>query len=57
VQDWLEKAKPAAEEEISLKELDRIVKLGKTLSANLGEPFECVNSRLKQALDLQNRIY
>lgn len=55
--DWLEKAKPAAEEEISLKELDRLVKLGKTLSANLGEPFECVNSRLKQALDLQNRIY
>lgn len=55
--DWLQKAESMLSEECSLKDLDKLIKLGKTLPVHLGETFHKLHHRSKQAFDLQGRIY
>ena len=50
--DWLQKAECMLYEECALKDLDKLVKLGKTLPVNFGETFHKLNQRLKQAFEL-----
>jgi len=54
--DWLAKVERSQGAEISLKDLDKLVRSGKQLPVKFGEPFEGLCERLNKALDLQQRI-
>ena len=54
--EWLSRVEESHGVDISLKDLEKLVKAGKQVPVNFGEPYERVSDRMKQALGLQQRI-
>lgn len=50
--EWLVKVAEAEDVESTLKDLEKLLKCGKSLPVNFGEPFFKLSLRLKQAQDL-----
>ena len=50
--EWLAKVKESQDGDITLKDLERLVKAGKSLPVKFGEPYDIICKRLSLALDL-----
>ena len=55
-QEWITKVEESHEQELSLKDLDKLVKQGKSLPVNFEQVSQRLNKRYKDALSLQQRI-
>ena len=54
--EWLTRVEESHKEEIPLRDLEKLVKAGRQIPVNFGEPFERVHNRKEAALGLQTRI-
>ena len=54
--EWLAKVKESQDVDYPLRELERLVRSGKSLPVKFGEPYDTASKRLAMSLDLQKRI-
>ena len=54
--DWLAEVKESQSGEFPLRALEKLVRSGKSLPVNFGEPYDEACERLAMSVDLQKRI-